>query len=459
MKENLFHLFYEDLIPGVLPYVSIFDLLLYCFYFLLLMTGLYFISNQKNKQDTPLLLTSVTFKIAMGTLFALFYVYYYNGGDTTAYWTVASDLNTLFYKDPGAYFNELWNSSEQSMNVFYNHGINSASWIVNEPDSFFIAKIASVFTLLSFGNFLTATLVFSFVVALVCWNFYLFLRQELGDSVLLKFGALFIPSVAFWCSGITKDTVVLVCILVLVPVLMKCLKTLKVTLKDLMLFVVFSAVLLGARPVIYYLVVAPIPIVLLLRLAAFFKRTPALKIIYQVSIIGAGIIVIMMGSTYLNIVRINDFLAEAQVVQNDFLQNTLYTGTKYDLGIIDFSMAGILKSAPEAVIAGIFRPFIWESFSPSLLLNGLEGLLFLYLFVKNFLFRFRKKMMEILNSEVLLYAMLFVLLMAFITGLTSVLFGVLVRLRAPLLPFLVLLFIKGIQQEKSVKQEQADSLI
>ena len=45
------------------------------------------------------------------------------------------------------------------------------------------------------------------------------------------------------------------------------------------------------------------------------------------------------------------------------------------------------------------------------------------------------------ENEFLLFSFFFVLIFGFITGFSSVIFGVLVRLRAPLLPFLALLLV------------------
>ena len=60
------------------------------------------------------------------------------------------------------------------------------------------------------------------------------------------------------------------------------------------------------------------------------------------------------------------------------------------------------------------------------------------------------------SHELLLFAISFVLIMAFVTGLTSGLFGVLVRLRAPLLPFaIILLSLKPVIEKTDPKPEQS----
>jgi hypothetical protein len=135
----------------------------------------------------------------------------------------------------------------------------------------------------------------------------------------------------------------------------------------------------------------------------------------------------------------NSLVQQAATIQNDFSNNDAYGTKKYDLGEITFSPFGLAQILPIAVITGIFRPFIWESLSATLILNGLESIVLLYF---TFLFFRRKpfkKLKQIRGHEFLIFALFFVFIIAFMTGLTSGLFGVLVRLRAILLPFLFVL--------------------
>jgi uncharacterized membrane protein YfcA len=94
---------------------------------------------------------------------------------------------------------------------------------------------------------------------------------------------------------------------------------------------------------------------------------------------------------------------------------------------------------PMSIFTGIYRPFPWEALSPGLFLNALESLILLYL---TFVFIFNKRgkrIARIRNTDILIFSWYFVIIFAFMTGFTSVIFGVLVRLRAPLLPFFLLL--------------------
>jgi uncharacterized membrane protein YfcA len=85
-----------------------------------------------------------------------------------------------------------------------------------------------------------------------------------------------------------------------------------------------------------------------------------------------------------------------------------------------------------------------------MLLNGLENLLFLVLFIQ-FIGQFRqRKKLPITSSNLLVFSLVFVLLMAFFIGITSGLFGVLVRMKAGILVFLLLILLSRKTENKKV---------
>ena len=146
---------------------------------------------------------------------------------------------------------------------------------------------------------------------------------------------------------------------------------------------------------------------------------------------------------------------EAEVVQKDFANNSTYTGKKYELKVDDFSAFGLIKVFPTATFYGIYRPFPYEALSPTLILNGIEGLVLIIFTISFFLSRnFISKIRWIISHEFLIFSFVFVLLIGFMGGLTSMLFGVLVRVRAPLLPFIFLIFATDTKTiEKEIKNK------
>lgn len=89
-------------------------------------------------------------------------------------------------------------------------------------------------------------------------------------------------------------------------------------------------------------------------------------------------------------------------------------------------------------------------------MNGLESIMFLYFTWLLFRRDFFKKWRLIRAHEFLVFCLIFTFVIAFMTGLTSGLYGVLVRLRAPLLPFLFILLTLDIgkKEEGEIQLEQ-----
>jgi hypothetical protein len=138
----------------------------------------------------------------------------------------------------------------------------------------------------------------------------------------------------------------------------------------------------------------------------------------------------------------NDVFQEVITIQQDFAQNKTYDGYRYDLGIEDYSLFGMIRATPIAIITAFYRPFLWEANSAFLLISGLESLLLLTLTIKFFFFSgsLKKQLSFVFSQEFLTFAILFTLLLGFFIGFTSGLFNVLVRFKAPIMVFIIILF-------------------
>jgi hypothetical protein len=163
---------------------------------------------------------------------------------------------------------------------------------------------------------------------------------------------------------------------------------------------------------------------------------------------GLGFIFIYLGTSGQKILK------EAEIIQTDFQQNKSYQGKKYNLGSTNFTPTGLVRSMPLSIVTAIFRPFPWEALSPGLILNGLESVILIYLLFQFLRKRPGKRFAKIRDSELLTFSLYLVMIMAFMTGFTAIIFGLLVRLRAPLLPFIILLLI--IEPEEDVKEDLID---
>ena len=134
-----------------------------------------------------------------------------------------------------------------------------------------------------------------------------------------------------------------------------------------------------------------------------------------------------------------DAIIETAVIIQDDLKKEYYGGNSFDIGEIDPSLGGLVAKAPAAIVAGVFRPFLWESRNVLMLISGLETfaimLLIIYLLVK---FGLRRMINVVMRNPFLIAASVFVITYAFFVGLTTANFGALVRYRMPVIVFLAL---------------------
>ena len=119
-----------------------------------------------------------------------------------------------------------------------------------------------------------------------------------------------------------------------------------------------------------------------------------------------------------------------------FAEKELYGASVYSLGSSDYSTFGILKKFPLAVTVTYFRPYIWESRKPIILLSALESMWFILLTLRTFyrvgVFNF----FRIIGEEpLLIFTFIFSMIFAFAVGLSSYNFGALARYKIPCMSY------------------------
>lgn len=358
------------------------------------------------------------------------------------------------------YFQELFNTPDYQhyWQVYDAQTGFPPGWIYREPEAFFVSKFISLFSFLAMKSFFAITFIFAFITASASWKlFTLVNKMGLMKENYLAIAFLLIPSVNFWCTGISKDAMTYTFVCYVLYYGFRLLNE-KITFK-LIVYLLFAIFIIYHVRVVTLFVLG-IPFIL-----AVFTRYLKKKGVTPVNVGFVRTFLLLVGfisfgltfssKTEAELLASNTFLQEAATTQGDFETNKTYEGSRYSLGEIEFTLTGLIQIAPAAAIAGLFRPLIWEALEPSLILNGVESLIFLYGLIRFFGNRPFSKLRYIRNNEFLIFSFIFVLLLAFITGLTSGLFGVLVRLRAPLLPFLMLLLF--IDYSSVLKQKKQDA--
>ncbi|MCB9189496.1 MAG: hypothetical protein H6599_09490 [Flavobacteriales bacterium] len=400
-------------------------------------------------------LTGLMFKVFAGLFFGFIYVFYYGGGDTISYYSTSIPLANLFWQNPWDYFDVLIYSSDitenynpdeweaYTFNVFDGNTGIPLSFISRDPKTFMVSKIASLFLILTGKSYFASTILISALTFIPIWilyrnilNFFPILDKELAIAIIL------IPSVAFWGSGIMKDTFTFSATLIAVISFIKLIdeRTFNyVRLLYLILLIFATLLIISIKPYILNILIPSFG-VWIIAISINRISNPIFKFIILPIIIligmGGSLTVLQSMSSSMDQFAIDKAIKTAQVTQEDLKREEEYGSNNFDIGELDGSIPNLVGKFPLATFAGLFRPSFLEARSPVMLLSALENFFLLGLFLFTL---YRVKIKLILNiiksTPFLAFCFTFSVLFAFMLGITTPNFGALVRFKIPLMPF------------------------
>lgn len=139
-------------------------------------------------------------KLVAGVCLGLVYTYYYTVADTFVYFEDGEKLASLAHSDLGAYVNHLTGGKKPEALALSFH----------EPRARFLAKITSVFCLITANNYWVTSLYFSFFSFLGAWFLVRTIAHRVQGAMTAALVAfLFLPSAVFWSSGVLKESLAL----------------------------------------------------------------------------------------------------------------------------------------------------------------------------------------------------------------------------------------------------------
>lgn len=431
-----------------------------------------FIRGVSKSETNPLYqyyFKGLVLKMIGSLAFALVYGIYYNGGDTMSYWYGAEALKNVFYHDPSIYLTELF--SNPTNENFFNHYSGETGWppewIYKSSRHFFICKVTSVIALFIPSSFLGITFFMGFICYQGIWKLFTTVSHHYPALTKnLQIGIFFLPSTLFWCSGIMKDTIVLAGICYIVHETDMFLR--KDEHKNISRFslrlIIWGWLIFSCKP---YVIIALSPAWLLwMNYTTLSKiKSPILKYyLIPILFIGGSVTAFQIYSISAGTSEFSpdNILDKAMIVRNDFSTNSTYGTNRFKAQIVEKNSTGLLKVIPEAIISGLFRPFIWEAKGPFIMLSAFENLfILLYLIYSILKLRIFGYLRFIRSEPFLLFAIIFTILLAYMVGFTTILFGALVRFRTPFLPFFVSFIVISagkIKQRKFITGYSSDAL-
>ena len=425
--------------------LNVFDLLLIPLFLVIIFFISYAIKN-RNKIKIPeynYFVKGLFFKIFGASAFALTYLFYYNGGDTTNYFIGAQCLSKLFWLDFNSFYDITINNNLDFNNysILLENNLNPPWYMWRDSKTFTVCRYVSVFCLLGFNSFFVTsflTAVFSYIGI---WKLYrLFNLLYPGNSKVFAYLILFLPTLIFWGGGIMKDSFVLGSTCWISYNFYQVFISRKKKLINLIFLIFNISIIISLKP---YVVISLVPGMLLWINSAYLKiiNNKILKALSLPFLIGvimfAGTLLFENLSSSMGVYGgVETAIEQAQVIQDDLSRTNQYGDNYYSIGKIEDSLSSLLRVAPLAILTALFRPLFWEIGSPAMVLSALENSILLVFTIVILIRTNPYRLIKIIfNEPFILYCFIFSLLMAFGVGIAGTNFGALVRYKTPLVPF------------------------
>jgi hypothetical protein len=423
--------------------LSIFDLLLSPIYIFIAWFFANYLQKKNIHQKTEYkyftygLMAKIVGAIGLG----LVYFFYYGGGDTTNYFESAKAYINLGFKNQTDFY-QGWLGNAVGFDLYYfDDSTGYPVYNHRDANSFFVVRLLIPIVALSFKSYFASAVLTACITFTGLWKLYQTFLQEFPNlKKELAIAILFIPSCAFWGSGLAKDSFTLSAVGWFTYAFYNFFIRKKIRTIFAIEIFISAFIILAIKPYIFFTLLPGAILWLSNQQIAKinnsimrFLATPFLLLI------GGSIAfysLTQMGDS-LGQYKVDTVLDRAVIVQQD-MKAEYYGGKTFDIGNFDASAGGVIAKAPVAIFSGIFRPAIWDVKNVVMLVSSLENM---YLLILTIFLLIRLKVFGffvlIRKNPLLLFSMLFSLFFAFSVGLTVANFGSLVRLRIPELPFFV----------------------
>jgi len=432
---------------------------------------IYFIANsikRRKIEQNPLYkyyVWGLFAKITGGIGLAFVYLFVYRGGDTIGYYESSLAMRNLLTSAPADWLiNEFGGNTNEHFSLFTWATGYPYPYMYFDPKTYMVIRLVNPLLIFSFNSYIITTVLVDWIAYAGMWRlFIVFSNYYPNRKNLFAIAILFFPSVLFWGSGILKDSITLSCTGWVVYCIYKTFIIKQNRLQYLIILILNLLIIFLVKPyIVFTLFPGSLMWIFANRIAKIQNTVIKIFIIPFILLISIG------GGTYalsflgesMGKFALDKIATTIVVTQND-LKQSYYHGHSFDIGLDDPTPTGLLKKFPAAVLAGLFRPFLWESENAVMLISGIENMLIalltviaLFYIVRNIPAFFKK----LLQEPLLFFSLTFSLFFAFSVGISTSNFGALVRFKIAYLPFfLCSLFIlikrkdDGIEPTESVE--------
>ena len=413
---------------------------------------------KKNHPWRKYFIPALTLKIFGAIFIGLIFSLYYGGGDSYQFFLHSRIINSALDESFIKWLNLLLHIPSVDNGEYLNY-ISQMEWY-GDPASYTVASIAAFVSVFTLNTYLPAAVIFAAISFTGIWALFRTfakLYPHLLHSVAIAI--LFIPSVFVWGSGIFKDTVCLFGLGWLTYGVFRFLIQKDFSARNIFLAIMSFWLIAAVK---LYILMGFIPALFMWVLFTYSQKIKNIQVrltmkVLMISLsLAATVFFLQQFSSSLGKYSI-DNITETSRITRDWILYMSKTdeGSGYDLGEFAPNIGGMLSKFPAAVNVTLFRPYIWESKKPIVLLSAIEALLFLFISLKVFVVVGLKQVWKtIAKDPTIQFCLIFSIIFAFAVGISSYNFGALSRYKIPCLPFyamaIILIYYKNIPLKKKL---------
>lgn len=376
--------------------------------------------------------------VSAGVMLSLIYTFYYpqrNLADTFKYYDDAKPLYNILsshpidfiriiigYKSDNIHFKPIFSE----MNNWYM--INN-KYLYNDNRT--LIRINAVLMVFSFGHYYVHVLFFAFLSLVGKLFIYKTFEHLFISYKPLLFSAVFlVPSIVFWSSGVMKEGPLFFILGILLFSFERWSNNYKST-KHLIAMAICFLCLFFVK---FYVAITLFPaLITLFWLKQKDFRKPLQKaLIVHICFIAAAI-------TFHFTVPQHSFICGLKWQKSNFygLAKIMNSGSVIHTQNLENDLWSFLLNIPEGLFNALFRPFLWDAFSPSfsplILASALENLLFFTTIFLSFKW-FRRP--DNKKYSYMLFCFSFAILLYTLSGVVTPIIGTLVRYKIPAMSML-----------------------
>ncbi|MEQ8583539.1 MAG: hypothetical protein RIC30_19260 [Marinoscillum sp.] len=362
--------------------------------------------------------SGLAFRMLCGLALGWYYLIHLGAGDTTYFHEQATTLFQL----SGDSFSEYIHSLLTAQHPVY----------MGEARNEFFIKILSILYLITGGNYWISGLYLSFAGFYGSWYLVSRIHQYHPAYVTAAIASfLFLPTAMFWSSGVLKDPLINGALCMLAGF---CIRYWHHTANRLREYFLVGGGLLILFYLKFYLVAVTSMAMGILAWAKVLDALVPRKTFKLLFTLGGAI---LMG---LLVTQVNKNLHFDQLPESVYnTHQVIYNDSEPDKTLhfpdLEPTYPSLIMHLPKGLIAGLFRPFIWEVNGP-LIVGGLQNLFFLLLFFYSLFHAHRYRF-----TTLVLITVGFITILATFLPLVSPNLGSLERYKAAYQPFLLFILL------------------